>query len=244
VSLGSDDRSVHSAIDRWSTSHSRVEIFGSSCSVPLHALHSQTIRWHLESDTSAHLAEQTRRCRTIRLEILPLGRLTNHPSDHAVKRLRTFSFLFFTSKNQFEPRAVDFFFLSLGFFSDDSEETRTHTYLSCTMTINRSWLDGTWQGWGQTSFSWPIRLTVDERLNSYSIDYIGLGGRSRLERLQESDQEIYFREHLIEGEGFSDQDLFIIYRIDDNRLEFKAFNDHYITPTTMGTGTMTKQQRE
>ena len=112
------------------------------------------------------------------------------------------------------------------------------------MTINRSWLDGIWQGWGKTTFTWPIRLTANERLNTYQIEYIGLGGRSRLERLQEFEQKTYFREHLIEGEGFTDQDLFVIYRIDDEQLEFKSFNDHSTAQTSIGTGTMTKQQQE
>ncbi|CAF0911366.1 unnamed protein product [Rotaria sp. Silwood1] len=109
------------------------------------------------------------------------------------------------------------------------------------MTINRSWLDGVWHGWGHTSFTWPIQLTVDSRTNSYILDYVGLGGKSRLERLEELDQEVYFREHLIEGENFSDQDLFIIYKIDENRLEFIAFDDKNLSISTnnvIGTGIM------
>jgi len=112
------------------------------------------------------------------------------------------------------------------------------------MTINRSWLDGVWHGWGHTSFTWSIKLTVDSRTNSYIVDYIGLNGKSRLERLQESDQEIYFREHLIEGEDFSDQDLFVISKIDNNRLEFIAFDDKNTSNSndnTIGTGIMIKQ---
>lgn len=109
------------------------------------------------------------------------------------------------------------------------------------MTINRSWLDGVWQGWGHTTFTWSIKLTVDSRTNSYILDYIDLGGKSRLERLEESDQEIYFREHLIEGEDFSDQDLFIIHKIDNNRFEFIAFDDNNTSNNITGTGIMTKQ---
>lgn len=93
------------------------------------------------------------------------------------------------------------------------------------MTINRSWLDGIWHGWGHTSFTWPVQLTVDSMNNTYVLVYVGLGGKSRLERLEELDDKIYFREHLIEGDGFSDQDLFVITKIDDNHLEFLAFND-------------------
>ncbi|CAF2377937.1 unnamed protein product [Rotaria sp. Silwood2] len=112
------------------------------------------------------------------------------------------------------------------------------------MTINRSWLDGVWHGWGHTSFTWPIQLTVNSTTNSYILDYVGLGGKSRLERLEELDQEIYFREHLIEGENFSDQDLFIIYKIDENRLEFIAFDDKNLSISNnnvIGTGTMVKE---
>jgi len=112
------------------------------------------------------------------------------------------------------------------------------------MTINRSWLDGVWHGWGHTTFTWSIQLTVDSRTNSYIVNYVGLGGKSRLERLEESDQELYFREHLIEGEDFSDQDLFVIYKIDNNRLEFIAFDDRNTSDSnnnTIGTGFMIKQ---
>ncbi|CAF1354807.1 unnamed protein product [Rotaria sordida] len=111
------------------------------------------------------------------------------------------------------------------------------------MTINRSWLDGVWHGWGHTSFTWPIQLTVNSTTNSYIVDYVGLGGQSRLERLEELDQAVYFREHLIEGENFSDQDLFVIYKIDENRLEFIAFDDKNssISNNVIGTGVMVKE---
>jgi hypothetical protein len=112
------------------------------------------------------------------------------------------------------------------------------------MTINRSWLDGVWRGMGHTSFSWPIQLTVNSRTNSYILDYVGLGGKSRLELLYESDQQTYFREHLIEGENFSDQDLLIIYKINHDRLEVSAFdhnNSSFTTDNIIGTGYMVKQ---
>ena len=112
------------------------------------------------------------------------------------------------------------------------------------MTINRSWLDGIWHGWGQTSFTWSIKLTVDSMSNTYMMEYVGLGGKSRLERLEELDEKMYFREHLIEGEGFSDQDLFVITKIDENSFEFMAFNDQTsldLDETVIVTGMMTKQ---
>lgn len=112
------------------------------------------------------------------------------------------------------------------------------------MTINRSWLDGVWHGWGRTTFTWSIQLIVDSRSNSYMLDYVGLGGKSRLERLEESEHQIYFREHLIEGDEFSDQDLFIIYKIDDNRLEFIAFDEQNVSISTnypIGNGFMIRQ---
>ena len=112
------------------------------------------------------------------------------------------------------------------------------------MTINRSWLDGVWYGWGQTTFTWPIQLTVDSMNNTYLVVYVGLGGKSRLERLEESEEKFFFREHLIEGDGFSDQDLFVITKIDNDHFEFAAFNDQSTSDsdeTVVGTGMMTRQ---
>ena len=73
VCLGADDRSVYETTDRWSSENQRIEVSCSSCSVSLDALRGQTKRWNVESDETADLPDQTRRCRTVRLEIFPLS---------------------------------------------------------------------------------------------------------------------------------------------------------------------------
>ncbi|CAF1293827.1 unnamed protein product [Rotaria magnacalcarata] len=102
-----------------------------------------------------------------------------------------------------------------------------------------------WHGWGHTSLTWPIQLTADSTTNSYSIECVSLGGKSRLERLEEADQEVHFREHLIEREGFTDQDLFVIYKMNGNRLEFITFGDQDLSMShnhTIGAGAMIKEE--
>ena len=71
--LGPDHRSLHSSTDGGSTENQRIEVSRPSSALSLHALSGQAKRWNVESDETTDLADQTRRCRTVRLAILPLS---------------------------------------------------------------------------------------------------------------------------------------------------------------------------
>ncbi|CAF1098401.1 unnamed protein product [Didymodactylos carnosus] len=107
------------------------------------------------------------------------------------------------------------------------------------MTISYNWIDGIWIGTGSSGYNWDIRLEADTSQNRYTLEYPSLDGKSQLIFLDSHKQgEITFREKMLNGLNFSNNDIIIFNMVHNNKLTFSAY--HQGETNCIGSGVLTK----